>query len=280
MATEFRVLHLQFEPPEPFSHETEKFRFEEDPFGSGRRLEMMPEEDQTRKALAPRFRKWLGRSFNSVELTEDREQDGHRVLRARAESHSGDPVQAVVATMPDQDGLRLRFLSVGDGFGDVWQSTLRSTRQEEKGHHGWLKDGSRRYQVKEGSLRVPEDWQDTTDYLLRAGSSSGPTLDICMKWEEEHNRTPKERVQSFLRRFQAADESVRIREDHSMRIDDHSGHYGSLTGTESSSRVWAGLVAVKTGGQHGTILYASGPEVAFDKYDMHWKKLLSKITVR
>lgn len=277
MATEFNILHLQFEPPEPFSHETEKFRFEENPFSSGRRLEVVTGEDQM---PASHFQKWLGRSFNNVELEEDRERDGYRVLRARAESPSSDPVQALTARVSEQSGTRLRFLSVGNKLGKVWESTLNSMREEEEGHHGWLKDGPRRYQVNGVSLEVPGDWQDTTQYLLTIGSSSNSTLEVSIRWEEEPNLTPQERVQSFLRGLQAAGRSIKIREDQPLRIDDHSGYYGSLIGVEAGSRVRGDLVALKTGEEHGVLLYTSGSEKAFSEYNNHWENLLSEIDIR
>lgn len=287
MAIEFHILHLQFGLPESFSHETEVVHFEEKPYpleSDGRSLQIVTGKDQTGGMLTSHFQEWLKRAYSNVELTEDRDQDNHRVLGARAKSPSGDPVRAAVATIPDQDGLRLRFLSVGDGLGGVWRSTLKSIRQEEEGRHGWLKEGSRRYQVKEVSLKVPEGWQDTTDYLLSVGSPSDSTLEVNINWAAERDFIPRKRVKSFLKRFQSIDDSVKVLEDRPVKIDECPGYYCSFTCTESDSsgsyRVRFDYIAVETIEEHGVLLLASGPQQVFSEYNNDWEKLISGLVIQ
>ena len=92
MAKRFKILHLQFELPEAFSVQTEKYVFEVSPFEFTARLEVIPAERRADPSLEQHYKKWLEGSYDSVELVEDTENARGRILRGQAEASSGDLV--------------------------------------------------------------------------------------------------------------------------------------------------------------------------------------------
>lgn len=269
------VLNLSFDLPPAFTDQTDRYVFSASPWEFVQRMEIIPVPQLTDAGYLDRFQKWLETAYGYSDSPSTETTDDALVMTASISSE--DPPVEVVAAVRDTPGLEFRFLASQDASFS-WKDLYETIGSSDASMLGWTDDTASTYAVRGIDIQIPEDWQDTTDYVFAAGSGGPAPLTVRLKWEEEPGLSPSDRVEFLLAQVEASDPSSSIVEDEAIDIDGHDAHIGIWEG-RATDTVLHEFIAIQTGEDRGAHLYASGAAEAFEAFGPSWNNLRQSLEI-
>lgn len=269
------VLNLSFNLPPAFTDQTDRYVFTASPWEFVQRLEIIPVPQLTEAGYLDRFQKWLETAYGYSDAPSAEMNDDAIVMTASISSE--DPPVEVVSAVRDTPDLEFRFLA-GQDASLSWNDLYETIGGADSSILGWTDKAASTYAVRGIGIQVPEDWQDTTDYTFAAGSDGPATLTVRLKWEEEPDLSPSDRVEFLLAQVEASDPSSSIVEDEAIEVDGHDAHVGIWEG-RATDTVRHEFIAIRTGDDRGAHLYASGATGAFEAFGPSWSNLRHSLEV-
>lgn len=276
------VLDLSFNLPAAFADQTERYVFTASPWEFVQRLEIIPVPQLTEAGYLGRFQEWLEMAYGNTDAPSTESRNGAMVITCSVspDDESVDVVSVVRDTQPpetDTQRLELRFLA-GEKASTSWTELYGTVDDTDASLLGWTDRRRSVYAVRGIEIDIPETWQDTTDYVFTAGADDDTSLVVRLKWEDEPDLSPRDRVQFLLAQVEASDPSSSIVEDAEQVVDSHDAHIGVWEG-RATDTVRHEFIAIRTRDDRGAHLYASGLLEAFEAFGSSWNDLRQSLEV-